>query len=271
MNDGKYTRHGANGLNYYYATVEVRVNTTGTYTFTTSSSIKDTYGYLYQGNFYPTYPSINIVTSDDDGAGGGQFQLTATLRSDITYILVFTTYAENEVGSFSILASGPDNVFNPIGVPPTKDCLDSSLITFENASTTSIIPNGYYGLQWINGYVLNTQTYPQYSSSGFYSALTSGSWVAFNMDGKMMTIHVDPPSTFSIKSFVASAAWEDGVTLSMVSQRGSTYYQEASFPIGKNSPTTIELNWSDINTITFYAWKDNSQMGEVFVMDNLCL
>ena len=118
FNNGKYIRDGApSGSNYYYATVEVRVNTTGTYTFTSSSSIGDTFGYLYQGNFYPTYPSINIVTTDDDSAGQRQFQLTATLRSDITYILVFTTFAENQIGSFSIVASGPDNVFNPIGVP----------------------------------------------------------------------------------------------------------------------------------------------------------
>ena len=122
INDGKYIRDGApSGSNYYYATVEVRVNTTGTYTFTSSSSIDDTFGYLYQGNFYPTYPSINIVATDDDSAGQGQFQLIATLRSDITYILVFTTFAENKVGSFSIVASGPDNVFNPITVPPTAD------------------------------------------------------------------------------------------------------------------------------------------------------
>jgi len=89
----------------------VRVNTTGTYTFTSSSTIGDTYGYLYQGNFYPSYPSYNIVTQNDDGAGSGQFQLTATLRSDITYILVFTTYTQQQTGSFSITASGPDYVF----------------------------------------------------------------------------------------------------------------------------------------------------------------
>ncbi|CAF5090368.1 unnamed protein product, partial [Rotaria magnacalcarata] len=56
----------------------------------------------------------------------------------------------------------------------------------------------------------------------------------------------------------------------MVSQRASTYYKEASFKIEKNRSTTIELNWLDINTITFYASIKNSQHGEVFVMDDLC-
>jgi hypothetical protein len=97
----------------------------------------------------------------------------------------------------------------------------------------SQIPNGYYGLKWTNVYALDTQIYPQLSESGFYSAVTSGTWIAFNMQGETMTIHVDPPNTFSIKSFVASSAWDDVVTLSMVSQRASTYYKEASFKIEK--------------------------------------
>ncbi|CAF2974540.1 unnamed protein product [Rotaria sp. Silwood2] len=152
-----------------------------------------------------------------------------------------------------------------------SNCLDSNLITFENASNYSKISNGYYGLTWTNAYVLDTQIYPQWSESGFYSAIKSGTWVAFNMNGERMTISIDTPSTFSIKSFVVSSAWNDYVTLSMVSQRASTYYKEASFKIEKNRSTTIELNWFDINAITFYASINNSLHGEVFVIDDLCL
>ncbi|CAF4842648.1 unnamed protein product [Rotaria sp. Silwood1] len=152
-----------------------------------------------------------------------------------------------------------------------SNCLDSNLITFENAANYSKISNGYYGLTWTNAYVLDTQIYPQWSESGFYSAIKSGTWVAFNMNGERMTISIDTPNTFSIKSFVVSSAWNDYVTLSMVSQRASTYYKEASFKIEKNRSTTIELNWFDINTITFYASINNSQHGEVFVIDDLCL
>ncbi len=111
MNNEKYTRYGTSGANFYYEAIEFRVNTRGMYTFRTSSTIGDTYGYLYQGSFSPAYPSYNIITQDDDNSGNGQFQLTATLQSDMTYILVFTTNREQDVGSFSISASGPDNVF----------------------------------------------------------------------------------------------------------------------------------------------------------------
>ncbi|CAF3543852.1 unnamed protein product [Rotaria sp. Silwood1] len=152
-----------------------------------------------------------------------------------------------------------------------SNCLESNLITFENASTYSKISNGYHGLKWTNAYVLDTQLYPQWSDSGFYSAVKSGTWVAFNMNGERMTIAIDMPNKFSIKSFVASSAWNDSVTLSMVSQRASTYYKEASFKIEKNRSTMIELNWFDINTITFYASTNNGQHIEVFVIDDLCL
>ncbi|CAF1443547.1 unnamed protein product [Rotaria sordida] len=152
-----------------------------------------------------------------------------------------------------------------------SNCLDSNLITFENASMNSKIQNGYHGLKWTNAYALDTQIYPQWSESGFYTAVKSGAWVAFNMNGERMTISIDPPNKFSIKSFVVSSAWKDDVRLSMISQRASTFYKEASFKIEKNHSTTIELNWFDINTITFHALSNNSPHGEVFVIDDLCL
>jgi hypothetical protein len=129
LNSRTYSREGASGENYYYEAIDVRVNTTGVYTFKCSSSIGDTYGYLYQGNFYSLYPQYNIITQDDDSAENGQFQLTATLRSDATYILVFTTYYEGNIGSFSIVASDPDNVFNPIEVLQTTTTMTVSETT----------------------------------------------------------------------------------------------------------------------------------------------
>jgi hypothetical protein len=111
VNSQNFSRDGNAGSFYYYHAVEVRVPTTGTYTFRTSSTIGDTYGYLYQGNFYPTYPSVNLISSNDDGAGSGQFQITAELRSDITYVLVYTTFSQSATGSFNIVATGPGDVY----------------------------------------------------------------------------------------------------------------------------------------------------------------
>lgn len=108
MDSLNYTRHGGAG-SYYYEAIEVRVATTGSYTFSSSGTIGDNFGYLYQGNFYPSYPQYNIVTSNDD-ASGRDFGFTATLRSDITYILVVTTLQPRNTGSFTITTSDPANV-----------------------------------------------------------------------------------------------------------------------------------------------------------------
>lgn len=104
-----FSRDGTSGSMYYYDAIVITVKTTGTYTLKSSSSF-DTYGYLYQSNFYPSYQTYNLISSDDDSAGSSQFQLTNYLQSNTQYVLVFTTYGERITGQFSIIASGPDDV-----------------------------------------------------------------------------------------------------------------------------------------------------------------
>jgi hypothetical protein len=110
LNSETFSRYGvSSGSVHFYNAIEVQVETTGTYIFKSSSSF-DTYGYLYQGNFNPSYPSLDLITLDDDSAGSRQFQLTGNLQSNIKYILVFTTFGERITGPFNIIASGPDDV-----------------------------------------------------------------------------------------------------------------------------------------------------------------
>jgi hypothetical protein len=92
----------------------LNVNTTGNYRLVSQNNI-DTYGYIYQGNFDPSYPLMNILEEDDQNGGINQFQITVDLRSESKYILVVTTYIEDITGPFSIVAYGPDQVqFIPI-------------------------------------------------------------------------------------------------------------------------------------------------------------
>jgi hypothetical protein len=107
---GIYTRPETTpGSNFYYEAIKVRVYTNGKYTFTSISSL-DTYGYLYANAFDPSFPSQNLIESDDDSGGGGQFRINATLSSLQTYILVVTTFYPDRMGAFSITALGPASV-----------------------------------------------------------------------------------------------------------------------------------------------------------------
>jgi hypothetical protein len=96
----------------------VTVPTSGTYTFTSDSSL-DTYGCLYSYSFDPSDPSRNLITSDDDGGVGNQFQISRALQYGQTYVLVVTTFNNREAGSFSIRAMGPDPVSMNLYVPST--------------------------------------------------------------------------------------------------------------------------------------------------------
>jgi hypothetical protein len=104
-----FSRPNSYAGSYYYQTIQVTVYTTGTYTFTSSSSI-DTYGCFYQARFDPSYPSENLIAYDDDSAGNGQFQVSGSLQSARTYVLVVTTSSAGVTGSFSIIAVGPASV-----------------------------------------------------------------------------------------------------------------------------------------------------------------
>ncbi len=113
-NSSRYDRTNNFTSNYFYESIELNVNTTGNYRFVSQSNI-DTYGYIYQGNFYPSNPSMNIYEEDNQSGGNNQFEIIADLRSESKYILVVTTYIEDITGPFSIVAYGPDQVqFIPI-------------------------------------------------------------------------------------------------------------------------------------------------------------
>jgi hypothetical protein len=68
-----------------------------------------TYGYLYENSFDPNNPNINLLIRNLYGCGD-QFEFTAALESNTTYILVVTTYLSNITGAFSVFASGPNNI-----------------------------------------------------------------------------------------------------------------------------------------------------------------
>lgn len=107
------------GQNKYYQSIQIMVNTSGNYIFTSIENIDDV-GYLYQSNFDPSNPMNNLIVEDDQSDGNNQFSFSVDLQAGVPYTLVFTTYSQRVTGPFTIVASGPDNVnFTPINVLET--------------------------------------------------------------------------------------------------------------------------------------------------------
>lgn len=89
------------------------VDTAGSYTMTvlnTSPAI-DTVIVLYQGSFSPGAPLANCIAYNDDAAGISPLsQITQTLATGTTYVLVTTTFDNGELGSFNNEITGPGGI-----------------------------------------------------------------------------------------------------------------------------------------------------------------
>jgi hypothetical protein len=119
INNGFYTRPGGSP-NTYYEAIQLIVPTTGYYEITSLSTM-DTHGYLYNGSFYPSNPQLNQIAHNDDGSANNQFKLPVFLQAGVPYTLVVTTHSPLASGPFSVVASGPDNIyFVPINLVTTS-------------------------------------------------------------------------------------------------------------------------------------------------------
>ncbi|CAF1559122.1 unnamed protein product, partial [Didymodactylos carnosus] len=154
-------------------------------------------------------------------------------------------------------------------------CLDSDLITFDNilnvtdTSNGFVIPNGYSGLNWNQAMALNkSSANPQLNTSGYFNALKSGQFIAYNGNGNPMTISSRDNNIFNISSFVGSAAWVNDLAVTIIGRRLSTPIYSTTIILHKNMSKLIELNWIDLDNITFSTYGSD---GQQFAMDNLCL
>lgn len=91
---------------FYYQAILIRTSINGNYTIQSNSTL-DSYGFLYLNSFNPNNMIANILNSDDDSAGGGQFLISYRLQANSRYILIMTTFFSNRTTPFSIMVRGP--------------------------------------------------------------------------------------------------------------------------------------------------------------------
>ena len=92
---------------FYYEAIEVTVPMMGSYLFT-GSSINRINGDLYDVDFDPVNPSLNlIIPADVKNNGEEPLKIVITLRADHIYVLVVTPCLSTTTGEFSIVSSGP--------------------------------------------------------------------------------------------------------------------------------------------------------------------
>lgn len=95
--------------NFYYESIQVKVIESGYYSFGSLSSM-DVYGFIYRNTFNPLNPAENLLPVDVDSNTNFQFRLNIHLSSNMTYVLIMTTYRLRETGTFSIVVLGTHKV-----------------------------------------------------------------------------------------------------------------------------------------------------------------
>lgn len=92
------------GNNVAYDVYGFHVSTDGAYSIesTSFSAVgSDTYLFVYQGAFDPAAPLNNLVLLDDDNGSGTLSLITGPLLADVQYYLVFTSFYNNDLGSYT--------------------------------------------------------------------------------------------------------------------------------------------------------------------------
>jgi len=101
------------GTAVHYATHALSVGTTGSYTFSVCGY--NTYLHLYQNSFNDAIPAANFLVADDDANSGtcaGGSLITLNLTAGVNYVLVVTGFGNNDVGSYTVSASGVGPVYD---------------------------------------------------------------------------------------------------------------------------------------------------------------
>ena len=125
-NSPQYSRQVCDTSEYYYEAVQIKVVTSGYYSLSSISSVY-MHASLYESYFNPYDVFQQLLSDNSGGCPNAQFQITAYLKANITYVLVVTTSNKKTVGTFSVLVSGPNNVsFSRISKSNSFSCFNSN-------------------------------------------------------------------------------------------------------------------------------------------------
>lgn len=139
-------------------------------------------------------------------------------------------------------------------------------------SEGAVVPNGYRGLSW-NGF-LTMPPGSDWGPSGYHAGLISGLNVGFNAYGNPASI--ETVFLMTVSSGYFTAAWQDGLSLSVQAFRGNALVGSKEFVLSSTTPMLINLNFEYVTKITFSSGggikNPNYPIGgDQFVVDDLVI
>ena len=146
----------------------------------------------------------------------------------------------------------------------------ADLITFDDlpGPTLSPIPNGYHGLLWTSFWSANPIV--DHLAPGYVNAVVSAPNVAINAFGNPAEIAAATP--FDFKGASITSAWNDGLKVEIQGFKGATMLYDQTFTVNTSGPTTIVVNYQNVDNVTFIASGGTPHgdiSGRQFAIDNL--
>ncbi len=126
------------------------------------------------------------------------------------------------------------------------------------------------GLTWSNFLCLKTDTYP--SVSGYQHGTTSGTNVAFAYPGSTATLSRSGGNVFSLANAQITAAWRDGMTLTISGFLDSTPVATITLTPFTSGPILVDLSaMHNVNRVDFSRSGGTQHSGWVGPGDNLVI
>ncbi len=129
----------------------------------------------------------------------------------------------------------------------------ATVVDFEigHAAIEAQLPANYGGLSWsASTWVMNTGAYGNVSDSGYARGTTSGSFAAFTNLEQPITVSATN-GQFDFVGASLTAAWNDNLNVAISGFRGGAQVFSQNIVISDDAPARIELNWTDLDSITF--------------------
>ncbi|CAF3787979.1 unnamed protein product, partial [Rotaria magnacalcarata] len=148
--------------------------------------------------------------------------------------------------------------------------LTETLLDFEAGGS---LPVGYGNFTWTGATILNGATHGP--MSGYHVVTCSGSYVIYTF-GTITMQKIPTGTTFSLNSFLATAAWLDNLNLTISGRLSSTVIYSTNIILQVFSITVVNLNWSGIDTMTLTTSGGTKNVnvtgsGKHVAIDNMCV
>ena len=150
----------------------------------------------------------------------------------------------------------------------------ATVITFEDVPNADSgtwdnpIPNGYYGFNWTNFYVLHENYHP---NSGYDNgSIEPGDWVAYNGGGEEASIECS--GSFNFDGAFFTAAWNHELNINIKGYRNGNLLYDQTIVVDTSGSIWFDANFDGIDKLVFSSFGGTDAglggSGTHFAMDN---